>query len=150
MPVPIYGATKHALNGFVRSLAELDQKLGIRVTAIAPGIIKTPLWTDDPERMKIIGSEDFDWVTPEQVAAVMLATIQQDKASEKHGDLEAEPMIPIEGGTVLEVSKTIRPVMPFNDPGPGTRNTVAGMSTAENRVWDILGREGWGKLPKTD
>jgi 3-hydroxybutyrate dehydrogenase len=42
LPVPIYSATKHGLNGFVRSLAELDQKVGIRVTAIAPGIIKTP------------------------------------------------------------------------------------------------------------
>lgn len=40
--------------------------------------------------------------------------------------------------------------MPFNDPGPGTRETVVGMFTAENKVWDSLGQEGWGKLPKTD
>lgn len=97
----MYGATKHALDGFVRSLADLDQELGVHVTAIAPGIIKTPLWTEDPEKMKIIGSEDHDWGTPEQFATVMLAIIQQDKVSEKFSDLETGPMIPIKGGTVL-------------------------------------------------
>ncbi|KAJ5982528.1 hypothetical protein N7451_012628 [Penicillium sp. IBT 35674x] len=149
LAVPMYGATKHALNGFVRSLAELDQEIGVRVTAIAPGIIKTPLWTEDAEKMEIIGSEDHDWVTPEQVASVMLAVIQQDKVCQSIGGL-GDPTIPIKGGTILEVSKTNREVMPFNDPGPGARagNTVAGMSSAVNKVWDLLGRDGWGKLPE--
>jgi 3-hydroxybutyrate dehydrogenase len=99
--------------------------------------------------MKMTGSDDFDWVTPEEVAAVMLATIQQDRTSVKYGDSEACTII-IEGGTIIEVSKRIRPVMPFNDPGPGVRETVAGMVTAENKVWDSLGQEGWGKLRKRD
>lgn len=34
---PLYMATKHALTGFVRSLADLDRWEGIKVVAIAPG-----------------------------------------------------------------------------------------------------------------
>lgn len=45
-PTPLYNTSKHAISGFVRTLAPLEQRLGIRVTAIAPGLIKTPIWTD--------------------------------------------------------------------------------------------------------
>ena len=34
---PLYCATKHAVIGFVRSLAEMDQLEGIKVVAVAPG-----------------------------------------------------------------------------------------------------------------
>ena len=30
----------------MRSLAPLEEKVGIRVVAVAPGVIKTPLWTE--------------------------------------------------------------------------------------------------------
>lgn len=78
---PIYSATKHGISGFVRSMAKLDELFGIRVTAVAPGVIKTPLWTDHPEKLKMIDSADT-WVTADEVAEVMLALVQQDKVSE--------------------------------------------------------------------
>jgi NAD(P)-dependent dehydrogenase (short-subunit alcohol dehydrogenase family) len=34
---PLYCATKHAIVGFVRSLAELDRLEGIKVVCVAPG-----------------------------------------------------------------------------------------------------------------
>jgi len=34
---PLYCATKHAVIGFVRSMALLDELEGIKVTAVAPG-----------------------------------------------------------------------------------------------------------------
>ena len=34
---PLYCASKHAVIGFVRSMAELDRLEGIKVTAVAPG-----------------------------------------------------------------------------------------------------------------
>ena len=46
LPVPLYSASKHAISAFVRSLAPLES-VGIRVNAVAPGIVKTPLWTDE-------------------------------------------------------------------------------------------------------
>jgi NAD(P)-dependent dehydrogenase (short-subunit alcohol dehydrogenase family) len=39
-PFPLYIASKHAISGFIRSMAELDGTLGIRVNGVAPGIIK--------------------------------------------------------------------------------------------------------------
>ena len=52
LPVPLYIASKHAIDGFVRSLADLDA-LGIRVNGVQPGIVKTPLWLDHPEKMEM-------------------------------------------------------------------------------------------------
>ncbi|PWY96399.1 hypothetical protein BO94DRAFT_552036 [Aspergillus sclerotioniger CBS 115572] len=126
---PIYVATKHGINGLVRSLAKLDREYGIRVTAVAPGVIKTPLWTDHPEKLKIVDEKADEWVTSDEVAQVMLALIQQDKVSGIIGDQEGQHghQFPVRGGTILEVSKTVRPVEAFNDPGPGNRpgNTVS-------------------------
>ena len=34
---PLYCATKHAVIGFVRSMAQLDELEGVKVVAVAPG-----------------------------------------------------------------------------------------------------------------
>ncbi|KAF8860279.1 NAD(P)-binding protein [Acephala macrosclerotiorum] len=44
---PMYAASKHAMNRFTRSPAELEPKSNIRVNAVPPGCVKTPLWTND-------------------------------------------------------------------------------------------------------
>lgn len=104
-PTPVYVASKHAINGLVRSLHRLEQPRGdlpkIRVNAVAPGLIKTPLWTDHPEKMKFVDENNDLWVTPEAVADVMLDLVE----NEEHV-----------GGTILEVGKTVRRVEMFNDP----------------------------------
>jgi 3-hydroxybutyrate dehydrogenase len=48
LPTPMYIASKWGISGFVRSLAPLERGLGIRVTAVAPGVVKTPLWVESP------------------------------------------------------------------------------------------------------
>ncbi|ETS85577.1 hypothetical protein PFICI_03602 [Pestalotiopsis fici W106-1] len=122
---PIYGATKHAISGFVRCLAPVAD-VGISVTAVAPGVVKTPLWTDHPEKLVNVNEGQDAWVTPQEVAEAMLQCVQQ------------EP-----GGTILEVgSKFVRPVKAVNDPGPdldpkrglATSNTDKGNSM----VWEWL------------
>ncbi|RDW72515.1 putative short chain dehydrogenase/reductase family oxidoreductase [Aspergillus mulundensis] len=148
LAAPIYVATKHAISGFVRSLAKLDERCGIRVTAVAPGVIKTPLWTDHPEKLKMVDDGKDAWVTPDEVATVMLALVQQNRVSEVIGDVEGKEgteVFPVSGGTVLEVSKTVRSVLPYNDPGPGTRpgNTASTTAKVEDEVWELLGA-GWG------
>ncbi|KAJ5146363.1 uncharacterized protein N7515_000927 [Penicillium bovifimosum] len=148
---PIYCATKHAINGFVRSLANLDKNLGIRVTAVAPGIIKTPLWTEHPEKLKMIVDGNDAWVTPDEVAEVMLALVQQEQVSETIGDRSGRgTQFEVKGGTILEVSKTVRAVSQFNDPGPGNRpgNTASGHDLAEQETYQLLSQEGWG-LPRS-
>ncbi|KAL2809566.1 transmembrane amino acid transporter protein-domain-containing protein [Aspergillus granulosus] len=149
LAAPIYVATKHAINGLVRSLAQLDAKCGIRVTAVAPGVIKTPLWTDHPEKLKMVDDSKDVWVTPDEVATVMLALVQQDRVSRIIGDKEgqeSDTVYPVSGGTVLEVSKTVRSVSPYDDPGPGSvaGNTVSTAKSVEDEVWELLGEQGWG------
>ena len=143
---PIYVATKHAINGLVRSLAKLE-RIGIRVTAVAPGVIKTPLWTDHPEKIKMVIDSSDAWVTPEEVGEVMLAMVQQDQVSEIIGDRSGRgTQYKVKGGTIIEVSKTVREVKQFNDEGPGNRpgNTVSDVEAVENENWELLSQKGWG------
>ncbi|KAJ5745353.1 hypothetical protein N7520_010535 [Penicillium odoratum] len=146
LSTPIYVASKHAINGLVRSLAQLE-KIGIRVTAVAPGVIKTPLWTDHPEKMKMVADSSDAWVTPEEVAEVMLAMVEQDQVSEIIGDRSSRgTQYTVKGGTIIEVSKTVREVKQFHDEGPGNRpgNTVSHFESVDNETWDILNQDGWG------
>jgi NAD(P)-dependent dehydrogenase (short-subunit alcohol dehydrogenase family) len=87
LPVPMYNATKHAINGLVRSLAPLEARLGIRVAAVAPGVVKTPLWTEHAEKIKAVGAKDA-WVTPEEVAEVMVALVDKDEMGNVASELD--------------------------------------------------------------
>ncbi|KAJ5620771.1 hypothetical protein N7510_004755 [Penicillium lagena] len=145
---PIYVATKHAINGLVRSLSKLDKQFGIRVTAVAPGVIKTPLWTDHPEKLVMVDDKADEWVTPEEVAEVMLALVQQDQVGEIIGDRSGRgPQFAVEGGAILEVSKTVREVKPFMDEGPGDRpgNTASDHQAVVEESIQLLSQKGWGQ-----
>ena len=114
----MYCATKHGISGFVRSLAPLstDPNINVRVTAVAPGVIKTPLWTDNPDKMRYIADGD-EWVTAEFVADAMTSLIEQDEievaATTPGGTLggasgdarEGTRKVQVVGGMVLEVAK---------------------------------------------
>ncbi|PGH04928.1 3-hydroxybutyrate dehydrogenase [Blastomyces parvus] len=143
---PIYSATKHAINGFVRSLAILD-RIGIRVSAVAPGYVKTPLWTEHPENMRILDESKDVWVTPEEVAEVMLALVERDEVNEMmlSDSKEGGQAIPIQGGTILEVSKTVRAVSVFNDPGFLGRAGSSMMEPGEE-ISRLLQSRSWRKV----
>lgn len=101
---PIYGASKFAVHGLVRSLAPLDERLGIRVNAVAPGVVRTPLWVEHPEKMKYLDPGQDGWVTPDEVAEAMLRCVEEEG---------------LVGGTILEVGKgNTRCVETLGDPGP--------------------------------
>ncbi|KAG9229789.1 hypothetical protein BJ875DRAFT_177197 [Amylocarpus encephaloides] len=105
-PTPVYVASKHAINGFVRSLARLETPPAhlpkIRVNAVAPARILTPLWTDHPEKMKMVGKEK-NWVLPSAVAQVMVDLVEKEEYV---------------GGTIVEIGEYVRVVDAFNDAGP--------------------------------
>ena len=133
-PIPLYIASKHAISGFVRSMAELDGTLGIRVNAVAPGVIKTPLWTDHPEKLKIFDEGQDTWVLPEEVAEQMLRCCEDDE---------------IDGGYVLEVMKgNYRKVDWKMDPGPSAvGSSVSNAAALGKEVFDWLAEPNWG-VPK--
>ncbi|KAJ4365379.1 methylglyoxal reductase (NADPH-dependent) gre2 [Ascochyta clinopodiicola] len=144
LAAPIYCASKHAINGFVRSLAPLQDKVGIRVAAVAPGVVKTPLWTEHAEKSQAIEEGKDQWVTPELVAEVMMALVSRDSTTQNPdqsaGDVFATT-VPIVGGSILEVTtEHVRNVAAVNDPGPAGRpgSTVSNMRALEDRVWEAL------------
>ncbi|KAI5920382.1 short-chain dehydrogenase [Camillea tinctor] len=101
---PLYGASKFAITGFVRCMAKLEGAHGVRVSAVAPGVVRTPLWTEHPEKMINLDAEQDGWVTPEEVADAMLRCVEDAG---------------VPGGSVLEVGKnSTRLVGVLNDPGP--------------------------------
>lgn len=114
LPIPLYSASKHAISGFVRCLADLEPAMNIRVNAVAPGTIKTPIWRGKLEWVQ----EGMDqWVPVEQVGNVILDLI----TNKDHV-----------GGTILEVGlNQVRAVTELNDPGPsGTGVTAQGLHGA--------------------
>ncbi|OSS49383.1 hypothetical protein B5807_05468 [Epicoccum nigrum] len=128
---PIYTAAKHAMNGFIRSLAALEARFGIRVNGVAPGVIKTPLWTEHPEKLQFIEGGKDEWATPEEVAEAMLRCLVDED---------------LPGGSILEVGKDqTRKVEALNDPGPsGPGHTVSNLVEKYEEVYGLLETGDWG------
>lgn len=132
------------------------------MTAVAPGVIKTSLWTENPEKFRLISQSD-EWVTPEYVADVMTSLVESESvavaASGARGagsdvegfgtgdSREGTKKVAVQGGMILEVAKEkIRLVEQFNDPGPsGEGNTLGNIGLAFEEIFERLERGGWGR-----
>lgn len=148
LPFPLYHASKHGVQALVRCMADMEPLHGIRVTAVMPGVVKTPLWLEHPEKLKIVkesGDEADKWVTPEEVAQVMLACVKDNELNGKGAE-----KVPIKGGTCLEVlAGAVRDVPLFNNIGPyATGQQGATVSDAVKIVDEVQGllKPGWGKV----
>jgi NAD(P)-dependent dehydrogenase (short-subunit alcohol dehydrogenase family) len=70
---PIYTLTKHALVGFVRAVAPQLEQRGLRINAVCPGIVDSPMLDKGGQRAAFEAAR-FPLLRPEQVAdAVLLA-----------------------------------------------------------------------------
>jgi NAD(P)-dependent dehydrogenase (short-subunit alcohol dehydrogenase family) len=69
--LPIYGASKHGVVGLTKSAALTYAKSGIRINAVCPGYIQTPMLHRHPElQARALAREPIGRVgTPEEVAA---------------------------------------------------------------------------------
>jgi NAD(P)-dependent dehydrogenase (short-subunit alcohol dehydrogenase family) len=70
---PIYAGTKHFLVGFVRSVAPQLEERGIRINAVCPGIVDTPILGEGRARLLAAG---FPLLSPEEVAEAVLAAAE--------------------------------------------------------------------------
>jgi NAD(P)-dependent dehydrogenase (short-subunit alcohol dehydrogenase family) len=129
---PLYFASKHAVAAFVRSLGDLNEKLGIKVAAVCPGGVKSPMLVEDQHKARTIDFEKDELVTPEDVAELLFKLCVDDS---------------IKGGSLMEITeKGTREVLAFNDPGPAGGTNISHWDIAINEVWDQLGKDGWGAV----
>lgn len=134
---PLYNASKAGLCGFVRSLAPMEDEYGIRVNAVAPGIVRTPIWTED--KLANVDESVDAWIPSERTAAAMLDCVEGGSRV---------------GGTVVEVGVGhIREVGICNDPGPplhpGSGMFISNTEVGKLEVDNLLGDSSmWGEPPK--
>ena len=74
---PIYTLTKHAVIGFVRSVAPQLEQRGIRINAVAPGFVETPLIDSAP-----FTDTGFPLLRSEAVAQAALVAARSDVTGE--------------------------------------------------------------------
>jgi NAD(P)-dependent dehydrogenase (short-subunit alcohol dehydrogenase family) len=77
---PIYGLTKHAVVGFVRSVAPQLAERGIRIQAVCPGWADTGLTT--PEFRKELSDRGLRLLRPEDVAEGVWAAYRSEGTGE--------------------------------------------------------------------
>lgn len=118
------------ISGFVRSLDLLEPQHSIRVNAVAPGIVRTPIWLEHPEKLRMLDEAKDAWVTPEEVADAMVELVEDKEYV---------------GGTILEVGHGQRRVVPqFNNPGPsGAGHAVSNVADTIGDVWGMLKGKAW-------
>ncbi|KAI0020502.1 NAD(P)-binding protein [Xylariomycetidae sp. FL0641] len=129
---PLYFASKAGLKGLVMSLGHLHKRLGIRVTAVAPSWVRTPMF--DQEYCNEILADGGLALTPEHVAEVMLDLAE----NEKYGDGEIVEVIQRD-----EPKPTVRvvPVRDLAPPGLG-ENMKPGMIAKAAELMQRLETEG--------
>lgn len=84
---PLYAMSKHAVVGLVRSLGPVLKKRSIRIHAICPGGIDTPL-VPNAQR-----SDEIDFMTPDHVASEVLRLMEEQESGKTWAKLsESKPI----------------------------------------------------------
>ncbi len=108
---PLYALTKHAVVGFVRSVAPQLADRGIRVNMVNPGIVDTPMLPR--EARAAIEAAGFPLLRPEEVAeAVWLAATSEETGQAWVVQPGREPLLfrfPGVPGPRLEGAEGVRP-----------------------------------------
>ncbi len=77
---PIYTLTKHAVVGYVRAIAPHLAERRIRINAICPGFVDTPIVTD--ELRAWIESQGIPLIQPDRVAEAVLAAARSEETGQ--------------------------------------------------------------------
>ncbi|KIW16970.1 hypothetical protein PV08_04161 [Exophiala spinifera] len=134
--LPLYAASKAGLSQFIRCMAPLEDMCAIRVVAVAPGIVDTPLFRDHPEAMKHIDMNKDFALPPSEVVKAMVALLTEEKYV---------------GGTILEIGDIgqWRQVQILGDIGPQGRSTLprSKAKSAVDLVKKALKADAGGRVP---
>lgn len=110
-------------------MATMEPTINIRINGVAPGLVKTPIWTKD--KLAWVDEKVDKWVTVDQVVDVIIDLI----TNKEHV-----------GGTILEVgASSVRPVTELNDKGPeGEGFTVQRLGDAFGGTYGLI-EQNFGK-----
>ncbi|KAJ3549268.1 hypothetical protein NM208_g587 [Fusarium decemcellulare] len=126
-PAPLYSATKHAVVGFTRSMGAAELHQGVRVVAVCPGIVSTPIWTTGtPGSGQRFGVTSDIAIGPDAVADVINEAVESAQYP---------------GGTVLEISRLGKRVVPewnIDPPGKIGGEMATGTDVPPDRVKEAL------------
>ena len=92
-------------------------------------------------------SENDEWVSPEDVAAVMTKLVEGGEVEVVASEADGKKVVQVEGGMILEVAKgRVREVKAFMDEGPrGARgSSVGNKGVVEEEIFKALGSGKWG------
>ena len=92
-------------------------------------------------------SENDEWVSPEDVAAVMAQLVDGGEVEVVASEAEGKKVVQVEGGMILEVAKgRVRVVNAFMDAGPGEArgSSVRNKGVVEEEIFRALGSGKWG------
>jgi NAD(P)-dependent dehydrogenase (short-subunit alcohol dehydrogenase family) len=78
---PIYTLTKHAVVGFVRAVAPQLEARGIRINAVCPGIVDTPM-LDRAGQRAAFESSGFPLLQPQDVADAVLVAAHSEQTGQ--------------------------------------------------------------------
>jgi NAD(P)-dependent dehydrogenase (short-subunit alcohol dehydrogenase family) len=73
---PVYALTKHAVVGFVRSVAPQLEERGIRINMVNPGFVETPMLD---EQVELFRAAEFPLLRAEEVAEAVLRAARDDE-----------------------------------------------------------------------
>ena len=76
---PLYALTKHAVVGFVRSVAPQLAQRGIRINMVNPGFVETPLLEDEIPTFEDVG---FPLLRADEVAEAVLLAARDDEVGQ--------------------------------------------------------------------
>ncbi|TLS23056.1 uncharacterized protein PpBr36_06755 [Pyricularia pennisetigena] len=133
--VPLYHVAKAGLHSFVKSLAPMNARMGIRVACVAPGPVRTPLWESGLSLAKL-GHYD-PALKPEFVAELMLEVCTSEKYG--HGNI----VECLESGTLEKPNPTFREVpchLLYPSFDPALSPTLA---VEEEHLWKRLETSGF-------
>lgn len=73
----LYSASKHAIVGFAKSMGQADIDEGVKVNAILPGLVDSPLWKDREDNMMEWGKfEGRKYLLPTDIAELMVKMVE--------------------------------------------------------------------------
>jgi NAD(P)-dependent dehydrogenase (short-subunit alcohol dehydrogenase family) len=78
---PIYTLTKHAVVGFVRAVAPQLEARGIRINAVCPGIVDTPMLDKGGQRA-VFEASGFPLLQPQDVVDAVLVAAHSEQTGQ--------------------------------------------------------------------